>query len=76
MRRSSASCHCGTFAAIEKAFDVPLSNIEDAESDEVDPDDDDDADPAAEAAEQIDIPELFPPADNDPKGLRKLVLVK
>ncbi len=62
--------------SIEKAFDVALSNIEDAESDEVDPDDDDDADPASEAAEQIDIPELFPPADNDPKGLRKLVLVK
>lgn len=62
--------------SIEKAFDVALSNIEDAESDEVDPDDDDDADPAAEAAEQPDIPELFPPADNDPKNLRKLVLVK
>ena len=65
--------------SIEKAFDVAYANIEDAESEEVDPDDDDEddaADPASEAAEQIDIPELYPPADNDPKNLRKLVLVK
>ncbi len=53
--------------SIEKALEIAMSNIEDAESD------DDDAD-TADA--DTDIPELFPPADNDPIGLRKLVLVK
>jgi ABC-type Na+ transport system ATPase subunit NatA len=62
--------------SIEKAFGVALANIEDAESEEDDPDAENAEGPATDAAEESDVPELFPPADNDPKGLRKLILVK